>query len=303
MSGESVETTHAVVVGVDGSAPSMAAARWAAEWAEGQGQKVILVRVVPTMPVPTRTGALRAMREDGDFVARILEQTRRHLDEAVAELRDQHPGLVIEGAVAPGHAVELLAARSGSALLVLGATGASGLSGVLLGGTVAGVLHHAKGTVVVVPETPEGAVAAAGIADGPVVVGLDGSEHSPRIAREAIAAAATLGRRLIVGYAWDLDPTRAYGAMAILAQDEAAIEADARRWLSEVTAPAAEAGVAVEHVVRWGRPAFVLGELAVGAALLVVGSRGYGGFPGLLLGSVSRGLTQRPACPVMVVRI
>lgn len=183
-------------------------------------------------------------------------------------------------------------------MTVLGATGESGLSGALLGGTVAAVLHEARGPVVVVPKR-------GGAADGPVIVGLDGGEASARIARVAIEAAKALDRPLVAVYAWELDamsPTTAYGALSLLIKDEREIDAEGVALLTELTGPAADAGLDVDLIVRWGRPRVVLCDLADTAALMVVGSRGHGGFPGLVLGSVSRALTQRPRCPTLVVR-
>lgn len=60
-------------------------------------------------------------------------------------------------------------------------------------------------------------------------------------------------------------------------------------------------GVEIERVVRMGQPAQVLVEKARGAELLVVGSRGHGGFAGLLLGSVSHQCAMYASRPVVVV--
>jgi len=64
----------------------------------------------------------------------------------------------------------------------------------------------------------------------------------------------------------------------------------------------AAAGLDVESVVREGAPAGVLLDEAQDAELLVVGSRGLGGFRGLLLGSVSQQCTHHAPCPVVIVR-
>jgi nucleotide-binding universal stress UspA family protein len=68
--------------------------------------------------------------------------------------------------------------------------------------------------------------------------------------------------------------------------------------LSEVDS----AGLEVERVVLEGPPALMLVEAAEEADLLVVGSRGYGGFTGLLLGSVSQQCAHHAHCPVVIVR-
>jgi nucleotide-binding universal stress UspA family protein len=60
--------------------------------------------------------------------------------------------------------------------------------------------------------------------------------------------------------------------------------------------------VVVDHVVTEGSPARTLLDEARGADLLVVGSRGRGGFAGLLLGSVSQHCVHHAPCPVVVVR-
>jgi nucleotide-binding universal stress UspA family protein len=81
------------------------------------------------------------------------------------------------------------------------------------------------------------------------------------------------------------------------------LAAGARRTLERALADAGDrtAGVDVEPVVREGAPARVLLEEADDADLLVVGSRGLGGFRGLLLGSVSQQCSHHAPCPVVVV--
>jgi nucleotide-binding universal stress UspA family protein len=71
---------------------------------------------------------------------------------------------------------------------------------------------------------------------------------------------------------------------------------------AEAHVRAAHPELALETEVLYGEPGHVLGELAQRAGLVVVGSRGRGGFAGLLLGSVSHTVIHEAPCPVMVVR-
>jgi nucleotide-binding universal stress UspA family protein len=100
-------------------------------------------------------------------------------------------------------------------------------------------------------------------------------------------------------------PVTAYGDAFVPPNHEllSELEPQARRELERALADAGEpaAGVEVEPVVREGAPARVLLEEADKADLLVVGSRGLGGFRGLLLGSVSQQCSHHAPCPVVIV--
>ena len=88
------------------------------------------------------------------------------------------------------------------------------------------------------------------------------------------------------------------------AEDFAALEQAAREALDETLAEVVgkEAGVPVEAKLVKANPAEALVEAAANADLLVVGSRGHGGFAGLLLGSVSQQCAHQAPCPVVIVR-
>jgi nucleotide-binding universal stress UspA family protein len=133
---------------------------------------------------------------------------------------------------------------------------------------------------------------------GRIVVGVDGSAASRDALRWAARQAELTGASLEVVTSWSYPTT--YGFPVIANVDW---EQGARTVLDEALAD--ELGDAAERVVRRvveGHPARVLAELAAGADLLVVGSRGHGGFAGLLLGSVSEHVVTHAPCPVVVVR-
>jgi nucleotide-binding universal stress UspA family protein len=138
-----------------------------------------------------------------------------------------------------------------------------------------------------------------------IVVGVDGSDGAQEALRVAVQEASLRGARLRVVTAWHL-PTMAYGAGGVAFSPEI----DQGDFMDSASATLEKAlaalggqanGVQIERVVRRGQPALVLLEEARSADLLVVGSRGHGGFAGLLLGSVSHQCALHAACPVLIV--
>lgn len=136
---------------------------------------------------------------------------------------------------------------------------------------------------------------------GRIVVGVDGSAASMTALRWAIRQAKLTGSEVDAVTAWRLPST--YG-FATAADGAADFEGDAHKILTdalnEVSGEAAD--VLVRQQVVQGHPAYVLVDAARGADLLVVGSRGHGGFAGALLGSVSQHCVHHAPCPVLVIR-
>jgi nucleotide-binding universal stress UspA family protein len=138
---------------------------------------------------------------------------------------------------------------------------------------------------------------------GIVVVGVDGSDGSVEALRFALEEARIRGAKLRAVNAWHIPPA-VYGAgwaPASVDLDEyrKLAEAALQKSLEDVGAEAS--GVTVTPVLEEGQPADVLCAEADNADLLVVGSRGLGGFRGLLLGSVSQQCAHHAPCPVVVV--
>jgi nucleotide-binding universal stress UspA family protein len=142
------------------------------------------------------------------------------------------------------------------------------------------------------------------VAVGRIVVGVDGSEGADEALRFALREARVRQARLRVVTVWSV-PAFVYNEVIFTPLGDpmepfrAAAEENLREALARVADDAA--GVEIDAGIREGRTASVLVEEARGADLLVVGSRGRGGFAGLLLGSVSSECAHHAPCPVAIV--
>lgn len=137
-----------------------------------------------------------------------------------------------------------------------------------------------------------------------IVVGVDGSPGSRAALRWAHEEAQLRRVALEVVSAWQfpmMTSLPAFGAMPPPEDLSGEAEAALRQALVEEGVSSSD-DVAVTSVVTEGAAAAALLDAAADADLLVVGSRGHGGFTGLLLGSVSQQCASHAACPVVVVR-
>jgi nucleotide-binding universal stress UspA family protein len=140
---------------------------------------------------------------------------------------------------------------------------------------------------------------------GLIVVGIDGSESARLAAQWAAREARLRNASVRLVSAWDI-PTYGFSFSAVGISDEMmkamqnAAEDNLAKATEEIRAIAKEIDVSTEVVA--GQAAGVLLEAARDADLLVVGSRGLGGFRELLLGSVSQQCANHAGCPVVIVR-
>jgi nucleotide-binding universal stress UspA family protein len=277
-----------VVVGVDGSESALEACRWAAREA---GRREAGLRLVQAFGWPETRHVVNVGRGQRSVLRGVAEE---QLAAAAAAAAEAAAGVAVETALVDGYPVAVLVAESRAAqLVVVGDRGLGGFAGLLLGSVAVGLAAHSAAPVAVV----RGDAAA----EGPVVVGVDGSVISEAALAAAYEAAAARGVPLVAVHTWwDLliDPT--FGPLL----DWEGIEGEAHRVLAERLAGWAEKypEVEVRRVVERDKPANALLEQAAGAQLVVVGSRGRGGLAGMLLGSVSHSLLHHSPCPVLVVR-
>ncbi|WDZ82382.1 universal stress protein [Micromonospora cathayae] len=282
-----------VVVGVDGSPSSLIAAEHAARAASLRGCPLHLVHGylhplgygVPINPYDL------GVPEPSDEAGKMLTQT-------AGELRERWPELAVEvRQVAGGPGATLVEESRRADLVVVGSRGRGGFAGLLLGSVSTQVAGHAHCPVLVVrpADRPEPAT-------GPVVVGVDGSEVAELAVGQAADEAAGRGVPLVLAHVWYADGNRPVPEE--FAETEAAFRVAAGRLLAGAaeTVRARYPDLAVEErPVRAAKPEEALISASGEASLVVVGSRGRGGFAGLLLGSVSQALVQHAHCPVLVV--
>ncbi|MDX8056499.1 universal stress protein [Lentzea sp. BCCO 10_0798] len=287
--------TRPVVVGLDGSKSATRAVRWAAEEAVRRNTGLVITHSCALLPART----LDVIAPAESYADGVLEESRQWLTEAAGAARKAAPQVEVKTELAAGDAAEQLIGRSTSAgLLVLGSHGRGGFAGLLAGSTAVAVTTHAHCPVVVVRNTD-----ADPASDAPVVVGLDGSPASYAALDIAFEAAAL--RRVplrAVRTWWDLTAETAW-QRGLTATNLASIEAAEHRLLAEQVAArsAAHPDVPVQQILTRDRPAHTLIKQSAHAQLIVVGTRGRGGFRGLLLGSTSQALIHHAHCPVSVV--
>ncbi|NMD95801.1 MULTISPECIES: universal stress protein [unclassified Rhodococcus (in: high G+C Gram-positive bacteria)] len=289
-----------IVVAVDGSEASTNAVIWAARSAAARALPLHIVTVVH---IPAFYYSEPYLAQS--FHEEMKATARDRLDSAAMMARqivDDSGRVEVTTEQLEGKVASTLVAVSAKAdRLVVGSRGLGEVKGLLAGSVSTAVASHAVAPVVVVRgRTLDGAPPA----EGPVVVGVDGSESCRAAVEAAFVEASSRGATLVAVNVWsDVSVQPSLGAVP---EDPhwSRIQTGEEIVLAERLAGYRERypDVVVERVVARDRPVRVLSEYAEQAQLLVVGTRGRGGFKGLLLGSTSNALIQTADCPVMVVR-
>ena len=285
-----------IVVGVDGSAHARQALRFALAEAALRGARVV---VVGSWAIPPLAATGVGMIPAFDLLrTELADSASEVLSRELAEVADAAAGVEVEQHLAQGDAAGVLVeAAAGAELLVVGSRGRGGVTGTVLGSVSRACLDHAPCPVAVVHDA------------GPtersrIVVGVDGSPGA-RAALEWAYAEARLrdvGVYAVCAYdePWGIASLGMSSAAAV-AELRTALAADAEGALDAAQATAPEGvGVTGEAVQGAAGPALV--SASDGSALLVVGSRGRGGFKSLLLGSVSQYCAAQARGVVVVVR-
>ena len=317
--------SEVVLVGVDGSAASLHALDWATAYAHRVGWAL---HIVCSYSLPSFTAASL----DGGYAAlddtTIQEGAKSVLAEAEARVADA--GVRATTEVATGDAAGVLVELSADyGMAVVGTRGKGGFTERLLGTVSSALPAHARCPVVVVPlraeanrgvswTVPDGGAGGsatsgtetAAVAPGAaeirevrrIVVGVDGSPQAERALQHAIEQANAWGAELtaVTGV-----PVGNAGMLAWLPStiDREQVLADIGAGMDVLVDryEAENPGLRIRRIVLDGTGAELLTEFSTASDLVVVGSRGRGGFRGLLLGSTSQAVLHHSACPVLVV--
>lgn len=287
----------AVLVGIGGGELDETCVAWAAAAAQRTGRPLHLLHAREDIlglttfdPVMTGWAVLPTELPAQDGL----------LENALEVSRARWPQLTITGSSPVGRRELVLVESSQHGyLLVAGAPERHGLLRIIERPAMAVAMHSAC-PVVIVPHgiRPE--------PDGPVIAAVDGSEHSRFALRRAFVVAQTRREPLVVVTAWTaaLAGRDSGGAGGPGEPSWESIEEGHRALVQEMVD---EAGrefpeVPVEIRAIQGRPAQVITGLSQEAGLLVLGSRGHGGFRGMLLGSVTHEVIETAHCPVLIAR-
>jgi nucleotide-binding universal stress UspA family protein len=290
-----------ILVGVDGSANSAEALRWAVEEADLRDHHVTALFAWGYVP-PGHAGDGHTF--DVDYGAADADAALAAAIEAAVD-----PGAartITRRVVYDTAARSLLSAARDADLLVIGARGVGGFRGLLLGSVSQQCLHHTTGPLAIIRTSESGSDSvdvddsASGPARGRIVVGIDGSNSSRRALRWALEEGRLRGATVDVVHAWQ-PPLIVPSPFVGVPLDTTVVEKYARSVLDKVVDEATgHGGTPVERILVQGGAASAVLDTAHGAAVVVLGSRGRGGFTGLVLGSVTHHVAHHVRCPLVI---
>lgn len=285
------DTKAPIVVGVDDSEPGRLAVAWAADEAAREGHPL---RLVHALDWPAYADRRESALPDS-WSGRFRAQGRKALGKARDVASNRHPGLDVSAVLMDGTPKEVLReAAVEAAMVVLGSRHMSSLREALTtGGIAVPVIAHAACPVVVVRDVEPA------LGSGVVVVGVDGSTGSEEALAYAFETASRRGAEVLAVHVCQLPvAATAAGLAAELLEDaRESTERQLAVWTAKYP------GVRARREIVFGHPVQVLGDASKGALCLVVGTRGLGGFRGMLLGSVSSGLVHHARCPLIAVPV
>ena len=288
-----------ILVPLDGSALAEQALPFAEALAATSGSPLVLLYA---SYVPMVFGI-----DSSEAQVQELAVAEAYLRKIVPRLRRR--GLVVETCAPYGLAGQAIAREASTrrAWLIAMSTHGRGMLGRLLsGGVAAEVVRRATVPVLLVRAWHAGDARSRLIIGKTIVVPLDGSALAETALPVAQALAASLGGPLLLVRAVPpADPVLTPDGMAValFTEDRTVAEREANEYLAPLAARLADAGNAVQALVRFGKPAEVIRAVAEehGAALTVLATHGRTGLDRLLLGSVAEAVVRHGATPVLLV--
>ncbi len=284
-----------ILVGVDGSPESLEAAEWAGARAKQSGAElqVLCAYALPSYTAASMDSGFAVVDNDA-----IRDSAQTVVDEAIAHL--EKLGYQAKGRVDAGDPTAILVQLSQQVdLIVVGTRGGGGFTDRLLGATSSALPGYSRCPVVVIPR--RGAENEF-VPVKKIVIGVDGSKRSRKSLRRAISEAKVWGAELTAVDAIPLASSAGVLSWLPASVDRDSILRDVRSELKEICKEeVADSGVKVHSHALDGNPAALLTEFSTAVDLVVVGTRGRGGFAGVLMGSTSQSVLAHSACPVLVV--
>ncbi|MGW6316538.1 universal stress protein [Streptomyces sp. NPDC055099] len=294
-----------IIVGLDGSTESLAAAEWAAREAALRNAAVELVQVWEPVPEPMAQAPLLGAETHHHWTGRVPR-------EAADGLRRRHPGVEVTATQRTGApATNLLEAAREAELLVLGSRALSGIAGFLIGSVGQAVVARTEVPVILVRAGEQAAdehvadpagVPSAATAFRPVVLGLDTRSPDETVIGFAFEEARRRQAPLTALQAWYPPSSYAYSLAAgydpsedIAREHAAALTEALRPWREKYP------DVEVTGVSRLGNPADQLVDASHDASLVVVGRRVRRNPLGVHIGAVAHAVMHHATAPVAVV--
>lgn len=277
-----------LIVGFDGSEPSLAAAEWTATEAMLTGAPIRLVLA----HWPHRAGT-----PVPDFYVQLRSEAVDLLTRTVEDLRHRHRGLQIDYELRAGEApTQLLHAAAQGNTLVLGSRGTGGFAGLLLGSTALAVAARAENPVVLVRDHADPHLPLT-----EVVLGLELGESRAPVVEFALAEAERRSTALRIVHAWQPSFWWLTGPIPPGEAERTAIQEDVTEHLREQVRPTAEKypNVKVHFTVRTGTAAHILVDEADHAGLLVLGRRRHRA--GSALGPAAHAAIHYGHCAIAIV--
>jgi len=295
-----------MLLATDGSPSAMRAAEVGARIAKGFDSEVTVLSVIPSI-------SAKVAPLEGEYYSKLINRADDNADEAAAIFKKAAVTVsekeVPKGRASVVEAIVQYAIQDKTDLIVMGTRGLGGLKRALLGSVSSGVAAHAPcATLVVRPTTKKGGAAPS---IGRIMVAIDSSQNAQRALETAVDVAKGLNAELRIAhvvYVPALFWSMGVQGSAVPTQE---IEDDAAKAARLLVAKAVKyakdsgiAGVKDELVTDLVSPAEGIVQLAERdeVDLIVVGTRGNGGFKKLLLGSVANSILHYAHCSVMVTQ-